>query len=56
VTRVRQAISVVMLLLGIAIIAVTLANGGGPIANGILFGGLFILAGAGRLWAERARD
>ena len=39
--------------LGIAMIAVTLANGGGPFAFGIIIGVLFVLAGGGRLWAQR---
>jgi hypothetical protein len=39
-----------MFLLGLAIIVVTLANGGGPFALGILLGVLFTAAGAGRLY------
>ena len=44
-----------MVLLGVAIIVRTVAAGGGPSANGIVFGVLFIAAGAGRLWVERRR-
>ena len=44
-----------MVFLGIAIIARTLAAGGGPLAFGLLMGLLFIAAGAGRLYAERRR-
>jgi hypothetical protein len=42
--------SAVMLVLGLAILAVTLANGGGPLALGILLGVLFVAAGGGRLY------
>ena len=47
--------SLLMVGLGIAMIAVTLANGGGPTAFGILIGLLFVLAGGGRLWVQRRR-
>ena len=43
-------LSAAMAVLGIAIIVVTLANGGGPFALGILLGVLFTAAGAGRLY------
>ena len=43
-------LSAVMLVLGLAILAVTLANGGGPLALGILLGVLFTAAGGGRLY------
>jgi hypothetical protein len=42
--------SVTIILFGLAIIAVTLARGGGPLANGILFGVLFTAVGCGRLY------
>ena len=49
-----------MLFLGVAIVVRTAAEGGGPMALGILVGLLFIAAGAGRLWAtgalQRHRD
>jgi hypothetical protein len=48
-------LSGVMVLLGVAIIVRTVAAGGGPAAYGIVFGVLFIAAGAGRLWVERRR-
>jgi multisubunit Na+/H+ antiporter MnhB subunit len=35
---------------GLAILIVTLANGGGPLSSGILLGVLFTLLGAGRLY------
>jgi hypothetical protein len=42
--------SAAMFLLGLAIIVVTLVNGGGPFALGMVFGVLFTAAGAGRLY------
>jgi len=48
-------LSVLMLLLGLAIIVRTLAAGGGPLAFGLLIGLLFVAAGAGRLWTELRR-
>jgi hypothetical protein len=44
-----------MVLIGLAIIARTIAAGGGPAAFGLLMGVLFVAAGAGRLYAERRR-
>jgi hypothetical protein len=43
-------LSAAMMLIGIALVVVTLANGGGPLARGVIFGVLFALAGAGRLY------
>ncbi len=48
-------LSGLMVLLGLAMIAVTLANGGGVTSSGLLLGPLFVAAGAGRIWAERRR-
>jgi hypothetical protein len=45
-----QALSLVMLGLGVAIIVLTLAGGGGPLSLGILLGIAFVAVGAGRLW------
>ncbi len=42
--------SAAMAVLGVAIVAVTLANGGGPLTLGFLFGVLFVAAGAGRFY------
>jgi hypothetical protein len=42
-----------LILLGVAILARTIAEGGGPLATGMLLGVLFIAAGAGRLWMAR---
>jgi hypothetical protein len=42
-----------MVLLGVALLASTLARGGGPLAIGVLLGALFIAAGVGRLYLTR---
>jgi hypothetical protein len=47
--------SVVLVALGVAIIARTLAAGGGPLAFGILMGVLFVVAGVLRFVLERRR-
>jgi hypothetical protein len=49
-TRVLSGLLVVV---GVAILAVTIARGGGPLATGILLGLLFAGAGVGRLWVQR---
>ena len=50
-----QVLSAAMLLIGVAIIVRTVAEGGGALAFGMLVGLLFVAAGAGRLYAERRR-
>jgi hypothetical protein len=45
-----RAFSVTFLLIGLVVLAVTLANGGGPASAGFLLGIAFLLVGAGRLW------
>lgn len=45
-----RVLSVVFVVLGIAILATTLANGGGLFAVGTLIGVAFVAVGAGRLW------
>jgi len=42
--------AVVIIGFGVAIVAVTLANGGDAFAFGILIGIVFIAMGCGRLW------
>ena len=44
---------VLTLLIGVALVARTLIEGGGATAYGILIGALFILAGGLRLWLAR---
>ena len=51
--RLSVLLAATIVALGIALIAVTLANGGGQV--GILLGVLFIAAGAGRLYVQRGR-
>ena len=48
-----RILSTVLLVLGVAMIVVTVASGGGPLATGVLLGLLFTAAGAGRLWVAR---
>lgn len=48
-----MAVSAAMLVVGIAIIVVTIANGGGPLALGMILGVLFTALGAGRLYIAR---
>ena len=48
-----QVLSAAMILIGIAIVVRTLVERGGGLALGLLFGVLFVAAGAGRLSAER---
>lgn len=43
----------VMMGLGLTMIVLALARGGGPLAFGVLIGALFVLAGGMRLWVER---
>ncbi len=49
----RQAVrgfSLAFVLIGLVVLAVTLANGGGPASVGVLMGIAFVAVGAGRLW------
>lgn len=43
-------LSTLVALIGVAIAVRTLAGGGGPVAQGVLIGLLFVVAGAGRAW------
>lgn len=43
-----RAMGGLLAVLGIAIVAVTVARGGGPLALGVVFGTLLALLGAGR--------
>ena len=51
--RMTTVMSAVLIVLGVVILVRTLAEGGGPLATGLLLGVLFIAAGAGRLWMAR---
>jgi uncharacterized membrane protein HdeD (DUF308 family) len=45
-----RLLSVVMIVIGVALVARTLAAGGGAIAVGVVLGVLFVAAGAARLY------
>jgi hypothetical protein len=47
-----RTMSVIMIVIGIALIIRTLAAGGGAIATGVILGGLFVAAGAARLYVQ----
>jgi hypothetical protein len=47
------AFSVLMIVIGIALIVRTLAAGGGALATGLILGLLFIGAGLGRIYLRR---
>jgi hypothetical protein len=51
--RSTQVLSAAMLVIGIAMIVRAVTAGGGILAVGVIFGALFIAAGAGRLWVAR---
>lgn len=46
-----RGFSVAFIALGLAVLIVTLVNGGGPISLGFLMGLAFLGVGVGRLWA-----
>jgi hypothetical protein len=45
-----RAFSIVLVVLGLAIVGSTVARGGGALAFGVVFGALFVAAGAARLY------
>ena len=45
-----RAFSILFILLGLAILGVTLGAGGGGLSLGVLMGVAFIAIGCGRLW------
>lgn len=45
-----RVFAIVIIAFGITIVAVTLANGGGPAASGLWIGIIFTALGAGRLY------
>jgi hypothetical protein len=47
-----RAFSLVLVLLGLAILASALANGAGPASIGVLLGVAFLVVGGGRLWVS----
>jgi hypothetical protein len=51
-----RAFSAVFVLIGLLVLVVTLANGGGPASVGVLMGLAFVAVGAGRLWVARRME
>ena len=45
-----KAFSLVFAAIGLLLLVVTLANGGGPASVGVLMGVAFLAVGLGRLW------
>jgi hypothetical protein len=45
-----RGLSLVFIAIGLGVLIVTLANGGGPASVGVLMGLAFLAIGAGRLW------
>ncbi|HEX6781770.1 MAG TPA: hypothetical protein VF125_07030 [Solirubrobacterales bacterium] len=45
-----RAFSLVFVAIGLLVLVVTLANGGGPASLGFLMGVAFLAVGIGRLW------
>jgi hypothetical protein len=45
-----RGFSLVFMIVGLVVLGVTLANGGGPASVGVLMGLAFVGVGAGRLW------
>lgn len=50
-----RILSLVFVGLGLALLGLTLANGGGPLSMGVLLGILFVAIGVARLWLGRRR-
>jgi hypothetical protein len=52
-TASTRVLSAVLFALGVAMVATTLARGGGPLALGVILGVMLAALGAGRLWLSR---
>jgi hypothetical protein len=50
-----RILSVLIGLVGAAMIVSAIARGGGPLAYGVVLGVLFVAVGAGRYWLESKR-
>jgi hypothetical protein len=48
-----RVFSLAFAVIGVLLLVVTLANGGGPASIGFLMGILFVVVGIGRLWIAR---
>jgi hypothetical protein len=51
-----RGFSIAMAAIGLAVLVVTLANGGGPASLGVLMGIAFLGVGAARLWLAARMD
>jgi hypothetical protein len=47
-----RVMSILMVIIGLAILVRTFAAGGGPAASGVVLGVLFVAAGVGRLYLQ----
>jgi len=48
-----RILSLVLVVLGVAMLVSTIARGGGPLSYGVLLGALFCAVGAGRIYTQR---
>ena len=51
-----RGLSLVFVVVGLLLVVVTLANGGGPASVGFLMGILFTAVGIGRFWIASKQD
>lgn len=51
-----RVLSAALLLVGVAMVASTIARGGGALALGVLLGAMLALIGAARLWLGRGGE
>jgi hypothetical protein len=51
-----RGFSLAFVVLGLLLLVVTLANGGGPASTGFLMGILFTAVGIGRFWVAGRQD
>ena len=51
-----RLLSAALVVVGVAMVASTIARGGGPLAFGVVFGILMMLVGAGRFWLTRGDE
>ena len=55
-TASTRLLSAALLVVGVAMVASTIARGGGPLALGVILGIMLTLVGAGRLWLTRGGE
>ncbi len=51
-----RLLSAALLVVGVAMVASTIARGGGPLALGVILGIMLALLGAGRFWLTRGDE